>query len=76
MVLQCLDEHSSMTAVHSNFGSEPVSLLWLLRSYPAQFSVWRELRNSSSSAHWQLKKILLLLHSEMKLWPQEGLNYS
>lgn len=50
MVLQCLDEHSSMSAVHSNFGSEPVSPLQLIESYPAQFSVQRKLKISSGSS--------------------------
>lgn len=65
MVLQCLDEHSITSVVHvcSNFGSEPLSLLQLIKSYPPQFLVQRKLKNSSRNAYWHFQKTLLCLPS-------------
>ena len=51
-----------MSAVHSNFGSEPVSLLQLLKSYPAQFS-------SAEKAQEFFKRCMLAVTQDPSLTP-------
>ena len=51
-----------MSAVHSNFGSEPVSLLQLLKSYPAQFS-------SAEKAQEFFKQCMLAFTEDPSLTP-------